>query len=192
VGDALPDGKGFAIAFRQGSVVYAGAFGGTPPAPLGPLVHVDGLGTTGGAPVVAASGERIMIAWSDRATASEPWHLRTATFRAGDDAAQPHAFAAPPGGLGEQTMSPDLTSLGSGRFLLLWTEGLATHQVRGAVLGEEGAPSSAFAVSPDGSDAGQGQAAVLDDGRGVVAYLSSTTPGFYEAVTAPIKCVEKK
>ena len=189
-GDALPDGKGFAIAFRQGSVVYAGAFGGSPPAPLGPLVHVDGLGTTGGAPVIAASGDRVMIAWSDRAQPTETWHLRTATFRVGDADAQPHAFNTPPGGLGEQTMSPDLTPLGGGRFLLLWTEGTTTHQVRGAVL-EEGAVTSAFAVSPDGVDAGQGQAAVLDDGRGVAAYLSSTSPGFYDAVAAPIKCAPK-
>ena len=186
-GDALPDGKGFAIAFRQGSVVYAGAFGGSPPATLGPLVHVDGLGTTGGSPVIAASGERVMIAWSDRAQPTETWHLRTATFKIGDADAQPHAFNTPPGGLGEQTMSPDLTSLGGGRFLLLWTEGTTTHQVRGAVL-EEGAVTSAFAVSPDGVDAGQGQAAVLEDGRGVAAYLSSTSPGFYEAVAAPLKC----
>lgn len=189
-GDALPDGKGFAIAFRQGSVVYAGAFGGSPPAPLGPLVHVDGLGTSGGAPVIAASGERVMIAWSDRAQATETWHLRSATFRVGDADAQPHAFNTPPGGLGEQTMSPDLTSLGGGRFLLLWTEGTTTHQVRGAVL-EEGAVTSAFAVSPDGVDAGQGQAAVTDDGKGVAAYLSSTSPGFYEAVAAPLKCAAK-
>ncbi len=191
-GDALPDGKGFAVAFRQGSVVYAGAFGGTPPSPLGPLVHVDGLGTTGGAPVIAASGDRIMIAWSDRATPTEPWHVRTATFRVGEGEAQPHAFAAPPGGLGEQTMSPDLTSLGEGRFLLLWTEGTTTHQVRAAVLNGEGAPSSAFAVSPDGIDAGQGQSAVLEDGRGAVAYLSTTSPGFYEAIVAPLKCAERR
>ncbi|HEY2365906.1 MAG TPA: hypothetical protein VGH87_05940, partial [Polyangiaceae bacterium] len=189
-GDALPDGKGFAIAFRQGSVVYAGAFGGSPPAPLGPLVHVDGLGTTGGAPVIAASGERVMIAWSDRAQPTESWHLRTASFHIGDADAQPHAFNTPPGGLGEQTMSPDLTALGGGRFLLLWTEGTTTHQVRGAVL-EEGSVTSAFAVSPDGVDSGQGQAAVTSDGHGVAAYLSSTSPGFYEAVAAPLKCAAK-
>ena len=189
-GDVLPAGKGYAIAFRQGGTVYAGAFGGDPPAPLAPLVHVDGLGPTGGAPVVAASGERVMIAWSDRAQPTETWHLRTATFKIGDADAQPHAFNTPPGGLGEQTMSPDLTSLGAGRFLLLWTEGTTTHQVRGAVL-EEGSVTSAFAVSPDGVDAGQGQAAVLEDGRGAAAYLSSTSPGFYEAVAAPLKCAGK-
>ncbi len=189
-GDVLADGKGFAIAFRQGSVVYAGAFGGSPPAPLGPLVRTGGLGTTGGAPVIAASGERVMIAWSDRSKPTETWHLRTASFKIGDAEAQPHAFNVPPGGLGEQTMSPDLTALGGGRFLVLWTEGTTTHQVRGAVL-EEGSVTSAFAVSPEGVDAGQGQAAVTGDGRGVAAYLSSTSPGFYEAVAAPIKCAPK-
>ncbi|HEY2370083.1 MAG TPA: hypothetical protein VGH87_26980, partial [Polyangiaceae bacterium] len=67
-------------------------------------------------------------------------------------------------------------------------------QVRGAVL-DEGSVSSAFAVSPDGVDAGQGQAAVIEgepsQWKGVAAYLSSTSPGFYEAVAAPIKCGPK-
>ncbi len=191
-GESLAGGKGFAIAFRQGGVVYAGVFGGSPPAPAAPLVHVDGLGATGGSPAIAVSGERVMVAWSDRASPTNPWNLRIATFRVvGNDAVQMQSFTPPSGGLGEQTMSPDLTSLGAGRFLLVWTEGSSTHQVRAAVFGDDGSASDAFAISPDGVDAGQGQAATLANGHGVVAFLSSTQPGFYEAVAGPLACADK-
>jgi len=186
-GEALADGKGFAVAFRQGSVVYAGVFGGAPPAPLAPLVSVDGLGAKGGSPAIAASGDRVMFAWSDRASPEKPWSVRTAAFRVGDAAAQVRTFQPPSGGLGEQTMSPDLTSLGEGRFLFVWTEGLATHQVRGALVGEDGSAISPFVVSADGVDAGQGQSATLPSGQGVVAFLAATKAG-YEAMAAPLAC----
>jgi len=171
--------------------VFAGAFGGTPPAPLGSLVRVDGLGLTPGAPAIAASGDRVMAAWSDRASDANPWSLRTASFRVGEDKARVQTFTPPPGGLGEQAMSPDLTSLGDGRFFLVWTEGLSTHQVRAAALDDAGSAIDAFAVSPAGVDAGQGQAATLPDGRGVIAFLSSTPRDTYETVALPIKCEAK-
>ena len=189
-GDALADSKGFAVAFRQGGVVYAGAFGGSPPGPIGPLLHVDGLGTTVGLPALAASGDRVLVAWSDRAADANPWSVRLARFHPGDDAPVVRTFTPPAGGLGGQAMSPDLVSLGGGRFLLVWTEGQSTHQVRGAIVNESGAASDPFVVSAEGVDAGQGRAAVLPDGRGVVAFFSSGKLGF-EVVARPIKCAEK-
>ena len=189
-GEALADSKGFAVAFRQGGVVYAGAFGGSPPGPIGPLLHVDGLGTTVGLPAIAASGERVLVAWSDRAAEAAPWSVRLATFHPGDDAPVVRTFSPPAGGIGGQAMSPDLVSLGGGRFLLVWTEGQSTHQVRAAVVSDGGAASDPFVVSTEGVDAGQGRGAVLADGRGVVAFFSSGKNGF-EVVAAPIKCAEK-
>ncbi len=88
-------------------------------------------------------------------------------------------------------MSPDLTGLGGGRFLLVWTEGTSTHQVRGAVLDDNAGAIDPFAISPAGVDAGQGQAATLADGRGVIAFLSSTPGDFYEVVAVPLVCQEK-
>jgi hypothetical protein len=190
-GAALPNGKGFAVAFRHAGGIWFGAFGGTPPAPLGPLLHTEGLGPRVGSPAIATSGDQVMIAWADRGSDEHPWFIRYAFFRPGTAAVADRSFALPPGGLGEHAMSPSITSLGAGRFLLVWTEGpVSQHQVRGITfLGGDptGAP---FTASTDGVNAGQGQAAVLPDGRGVVAFLVGTDHGF-EVHAAPIHCGEK-
>jgi len=189
-GEALPNG-GFAIAFRHAGAVWFGAFGGTPPAPLGGLLHVQGLGPQVGSPAIATSGDRVMVAWADRASKEDVWSVRYATFRPRDESVQAKSFTLPPGGLGEHTMSPSLASLGAGRFLLVWTEGpVSSHQVRGITF-MNGEPSGApFTASAEGVNAGQGQAAVLPDGRGVVAFLAAADHGF-EVHAAPIHCAEK-
>lgn len=191
-GEALPNGAGFAIAFRHAGAVWFGAFGGTPPAPLGGLLHVQGLGPQVGSPAIATSGDRVMVAWADRASKDDPWSVRYATFRPRDESVQAKSFALPPGGLGEHAMSPALASLGAGRFLLVWTEGpVSEHQVRGITFAS-GEPSGApFTASAEGVNAGQGQAAVLADGRGVVAYLAAGSDHGFEVHAAPIHCAEK-
>ena len=189
-GEPLPEGKGFVVAFRQSGAIFVGAFGGNPPGPLGPLLRADGLGPQVGSPAVAASGDRVMVAWADRAGSSDPWGLRYAVARIGDDAIHPQSFTLPPGGLGEQGMSPGLSPLPAGAFLLLWTEGqVSDHQVRGAVF-EGGAARDVFTASAEGVNAGQPQGAVLPDGRGAVAFLASTGKSF-EVVATPIHCTEK-
>ncbi len=188
-GEPIPSG-GFAVAFRQSGAIWFGAFGGSPPAPLAGLAHIDGLGPQIGSPAIAVSGNRVMIAWADRASATDTWSIRYATFKPGDDASQAKSFAVPPGGLGEHAMSPGLAALGDSRFLLVWTEGpVSSHQVRAAVL-SDGAAGAPFTVSADGVNAGQGQAAVLADGHGVVAFLAKGAGGF-EVSALPIQCVEK-
>ncbi len=190
-GEALPNG-GFAIAFRQSGAIHFGAFSGNPPAPLGSLAHVQGLGPQVGSPAIAVSGDRVMIAWADRASKEEPWMVRYVTLRAGEDATQAKAFTPPAGGLGGDTMSPSLASLGAGRFLIVWTEGpVSSHQVRGVAFADGGAVGDAFTASAEGVNAGQGQVAVTEGGHGVVAFLSSTGPKSFGIAAAPIQCVEK-
>jgi hypothetical protein len=192
-GEPLPNGS-TVVTFRSNGAIWFGVFGGTPPAAVGNLRHIDGLGPQVGSPAVATSGEAVMVAWADRASPNDFWSIRYVTFKPGDEAApQAKPFALPAGGLGEQAMSPALASLGAGRFLFVWTEGpVSEHQVRGAVV-EGGVASGVFTASPEGVNAGQGQAAVLADGRGVVAFLSAsqTSKGFEVAAT-PIQCVENK
>jgi hypothetical protein len=195
-GEPLPNGRGTAVAFRQAGAIWFGAFGGSPPAPLAGLVKVDGLGPVIGSPAIAASGDRVMVAWADRAAPTDPWAVRFATFHPGESSATPKPFALPPGGLGDQVMSPGLASLGAGRFLIVWTEGaVSNHQVRGAVMGENGITGDPFIASADGANAGQGQVTVLEGGgtgpiRGVVAFLVGSGKAFEIAAT-PIQCVEK-
>ena len=177
-GEALPSG-GFAIAFRQAGAIHFGAFAGNPPAPLGGLGHAQGLGPQIGSPTIAVSGDRVMVAWADRASAADPWSVRYVSFHPGEDNAQAKAFTLPPGGLGEQAMSPSLASLGASRFLLVWTEGaVSSHQVRGVAFGDSGPTGDPFTASAEGVNAGQAQAAVVEGGRGVVAFLAANGRSF--------------
>ena len=180
------------VAFRQGASVYFGAFGGSPPAPVGALAKVDGLGPQVGSPAIAAGDEHAFVVWSDRATAQDPWGLRYVVFGAGKPPTPTKTFVLPPGGLGEQAMSPGVTALPGDQFLLLWTEGpTSSHQVRALVFGSNGEPhGSPLTVSADGVNAGQGQAALLDGGHGLVAFLGASGKNF-EVVATPISCVSK-
>lgn len=180
------------VAFRQGAAIFYGVFGGSPLAPIGNLSKVEGKGPQVGSPALGVSGDRAFVIWSDRASAQEPWGMRYAVFGAGTEPSSPRTFALPPGGLGEQAMSPGVTGLRGEQFLVLWTEGpVASHQVRGQVFDAKGEPhGSPLTISSDGVNAGQGQAAVLDDGRGVVAFLAANGKNF-EVHATPINCVAK-
>lgn len=178
------------VVFRRRAAIWAGWVPSDRKAQSeDALVRVDGLGTQVGSPAIAASGASVIVAWADRASTEDRWSLRYFVWKRGGTAAKARAFATPPGGLGEHVMSPGVTGLGDGRFLLLWTEGpVASHQVRGIVLGPEGEPEGGpIVVSPDGLNAGQAQAAFTADGRGLVAFLASRGQGF-EVIAASIRC----
>jgi len=186
VPDAGGDGT-IALAFRRGGAVWMGtATGPSGPTPKGALSRVDGLGTAVGSPAVAIGGGVVMVAWSDRASTDDPWRLRWVSFSAGDAPGTPVSFTPPLGGKGEQAMSPSVTALSGGRFLLLWTEGPASgHDLRGLTLTSDGKPLGApLAISSPGVNAGQGQAAVNQSGQGIISYLESGSSGFQVAATS--------
>ncbi len=180
------------VAFRQGTSIYVGAFGGTPPAPLGGLTKIDGFGPKVGSPAIAASGDHALVVWADRAADTDPWGLRYVAFQAGKDAPAAKKFDVPAGGLGEHAMSPGVASLAGGHYFLLWAEGpTSSHQVRGIVLDSAGAAhGDALTVSAEGVNAGQGQAAVQADGKGVVAFLAGSGKSF-DVIATSIACTEK-
>jgi hypothetical protein len=175
-----------AVAFRRAGAVWMGvAEGTTSLAPKGELSRIDGLGIAVGSPAVAMSGGAVVVAWADRSSSDEPWHLRWARFKAGT-APRPATFAPPPGGKGDQAMSPGLTALSGGRFLLVWTEGPQSgHEVRAQTLSPEGTPlGPPLVASAEGSNAGAGQAATNGNGQGVIAFLQSRADGFEVAASA--------
>jgi len=184
------DGSGdptIAVALRSGGAVWTGTIGGTGGlAPVGPLSHVDGLGTTIGSPAIAISSSVVMVAWADRASNDAPWRLRWTHFAAGSAPEAPVDFVPPDGGKGGPFMSPALATVPGGRFLLVWTEGPASgHVVRAQTLSLDGTRLGApLELSPDGANAGQAQAAIADGGNGVVAFLQSSDKGFEVAATA--------
>jgi hypothetical protein len=183
------EGGGYAVAFRQGAAIYLGALHADK-TPSGDLVRVAGLGPQIGSPALGASGKTIAMAWADRASTTDSWGVRLLEWKGGEAPGEVRSFSIPPGGMGEQAMSPGLAGLGGGRFLLAWTEGpVASHQVRAETLGVKGEVlGSALTISADGVNAGQGQIAVLPDGRGLVVYMASPAGSTAEVVATPIAC----
>jgi hypothetical protein len=183
------EGGGYALAFRQGAAVYLGALS-PDKTPNGNLVRVAGLGPQIGSPALGASGKTIMMAWADRAAATDPWGMRLLEWNRGEAPGGPHAFSIPAGGLGEQAMSPGLAGLSGGRFLIAWTEGpVASHQVRAETIGASGdALGPPLTISADGVNAGQGQVALLPDGKGLVVYMTSPAGSTAAVVATPVAC----
>jgi hypothetical protein len=179
-----------ALAFRRGGAVWMGvATGAKTLAPMGDLSHIEGLGANIGSPAIALSGGGVMVAWSDRGSPDDPWRIRWTRFDAGSAPSTAQTFVPPPGGKGEQAMSPSLAALPGGRFLLVWTEGPASgHDVRALTFGPDGKVLGApLVISTAGVNAGQGQAVVTTSGQGVVAFLESGGSGF-QVVATPIAC----
>jgi hypothetical protein len=178
------------LSFRRGGSIFVGsATGYRALAPKGELSRFDGLGPTIGSPAVAISDGIVMIAWADRPSPDAPWRLRLAHARAGE-AAEPATFTPPPGGPGGHVMSPGLTAVPGGRFLLVWTEGPTSKQrVRGITLSASGEPAGkALEISNESVNSGQGQAAVSAAGaKGIVAYLQAHDDVF-EVAARPIVC----
>jgi len=192
--DPTHEDAGWAIAFRRGTSIYAGAVnGGATLTPKGPLVKIDGLGPQVGSPTVAAQDGAVLVAWADRGQASAPWALRWMRFAPGEASAEAKSFVPSEGGLGEHAMSPAIAAAGQGRFVLVWTEGpVSNHQVRAQTISGSGAPiGTAMAISDSGVNAGQAQLAILPDGHGIVASLASSGAGpkaAYEVLATPIVC----
>jgi len=110
---------------------------------------------------------------------------------AGGASEAPKQLALPEGGLGVQAMSPSLAGLGAGRFVMAWSEGTPSHQVRAQTLGADGTPAGApLLLSAAGINAGQPQIAVGNDARGVVAFLAAKGKG-YEVHATPVICAAK-
>jgi hypothetical protein len=179
------------IALRSAGAVWVGSASGTSAlAPKGELTRIEGLGTMVGSPAVAINDGAVFVAWADRSASADPWRLRWVRFTAGDGPGDAHAFVPPAGGGGDSAMSPGIAALPGGRFLLVWTEGPAKQRaVRALTLAADGTPvGPPLAISNTGVNAGQGQAAVLADGHGVVAFLESTEGGGFQVVGTAITC----
>jgi len=185
---ALKDREGVALTFRRGNAIHIGvARGDGVLEPEGGLSTITGLGQVG-SPAIAASGDHVIAAWADRAEEAE-WNIRWTKVMIGGTTSEAKSFTLPGGGLGGQSMSPSLASLGGGRFLLAWTEGpVSNHQVRAITIDASGAPSgSPMDISSPGDNAGQPAVVVGPDGRGAVAFLAAKGKSL-EVHATPISC----
>lgn len=191
-GIPLAGDKGIAFAFRRSGAIYVGtAKGDATLTADGNPQRIAGLGQVG-SPALAISGDNVVVAWADRASADANWQVRWTTMKPGSTPADPKTFTIPDGGLGGQAMSPSIAGLGGGRFLIAWTEGpVSNHQVRAITLGADGAPSgAALKISAEGVNAGQPAVGVGADGRGLVSFLAAKGKG-YEVHAVSISCAAK-
>ena len=187
----LATGKGIAVAFRRGNAIHIGVARGEGTLTAeGALARIAGLGQVG-SPTIATSGDAILVAWSDRATGADPWQVRWTKLTAGAAPDAPKQLTLPEGGLGAQAMSPSIAGLGAGRFVMAWSEGTPSHQVRAQTLAADGTPAGApLLLSAAGINAGQPQVAVGSDGRGVVAFRAAKGKS-YEIHATPVTCAAK-
>lgn len=187
----LATGRGIAVAFRRGNAIHIGVARGEGTLTAdGAVAKVAGLGQVG-SPTIATSGDAILVAWSDRTSGAEPWQVRWTKLTAGAAPDAPKQLTIPEGGLGVQAMSPSITGLGAGRFVMAWSEGTPSHQVRAQTIAADGTPAgSPLLLSAAGINAGQPQIAVGSDGRGVVAFLAAKGKS-YEVHATPVACVAK-
>ena len=194
---AVPlDGAGgaYILVFRRGASIWSGVIARADDsskfAPVGALFEAKGDGAQIGAPSVAVSGETALILWADRASGEEPWRLRSRRWGRGMESPSPvEGFEISNEDAGTSYISPSVAALEGGRFLVVWTEGTALHhRVRALTLDAAGrAKGAPLAISNDDANAGQGQGAVLPDGRGIVGYLAARGDGF-ELMAVSIDC----
>ncbi|MGH7329868.1 MAG: hypothetical protein ACREJX_16090 [Polyangiaceae bacterium] len=189
-GTPLDGGGGIAIAYRRSGAIWLGIATGEKSLTPGNLSSTQGLGPVVGSPVIASSGNAALAVWADRASSSDAWGLRMQRWKVGEAPPAAEDFTPPAGGLGAPYMSPGVASLTGGRFLVVWTEGPAQgHQVRAVTIGNDGQPQGEpITISAQGENAGQGQAAVTADGRGVVAYFVSNGPKAFALAATAITC----
>jgi hypothetical protein len=184
------DASTIALAVRHAGAIWIGAATGHDVlSPLGALARLNGSSSTVGSPAVAINDGVVLAAWADRASSSDPWHLQWVRFKAGEAPGDPTTFVPPAGGKGTQAMSPSVTAVPGGRFLLVWTEGTATrHDVRALTLSQDAQPlGKPLVIASKYANAGQGQASLNAARQGLVAFLESTPTGFQVAAT-PIRC----
>jgi len=182
------------MTFRQGNAIKIGvARGENTLEAEGELSSINGLGQGAGvlgSPVIAASGDRVVVAWADRSVNDADWGVRWTTVKPRSIQHDATSLAVPAGGPGGNAMSPALASLGGGRFLLAWTEGSSGHQVRALTFAADGSPAGQpLTISGANDNAGQPAIALNDDGKGVVAFLAAKGKGGgFEVHVTPISC----
>lgn len=169
----LGENEGVAVAFRRNSSIWLGiAQRDAGELKSTGLFRFAGSSAKVGAPSIATFGNEVLVTWADRVSPNAPWTIKTGRWGK-DGLAAPKDIALPPGGKGEQGMSPSVVPIDKKRALLTWAEGpVSSHEVRAQVMTLESTPIGApFALSEPGMNAGQPQAALLRSGKGLAAFF---------------------
>jgi len=183
-GVSLGSDRGYVVSFRQNGKIFLGALSSEKVA-RGPLVSIDAPTVTGELALAASDGA-VMVAWGDHFGAADRLGVQWARWVPGQAPTAPRTFEKEIEG---EILSPSLTSISGGGFLLSYTERTVyDSRVNAQAIDSIGAPIGApLTISANKSGAGWGNGAVTIDGRGVVAFLAPSDSGF-EVVATPIAC----
>lgn len=149
---------GHAVAFREGEQVLVGWLKGDGSKASDPRpVKADEFV---GSPAIAASDSGLLVAFASRPDKDAKWGVALGSAEPGAVPEQARPFVIPPGGPGIETISPSVTGLPGGRWLVQWTEGgMGSRQVRVQTLAKDLAPvGDAITLSAPEDNAGQGVA----------------------------------
>jgi len=176
--------RGYVVTFRQNGKIFLGALS-SDKVVRGPLVAVVAPEITGELALAASDGV-VMVAWGDRFGAAGRMGVQWARWVPGQAPTAAHTFEKE---LEGELLSPSLTSINGGGFLLAYTQRTVyDSRVNAQAIDSIGAPVGApLTISADKSGAGWGNGAVTTDGRGVVAFLAPSAAGF-EVLATPIAC----
>jgi hypothetical protein len=178
---------GYAVTFRRGGQSGAVVLGfvATDGSKKSELIEIPGAPKFLGTPTIAGDASGALVAFAGRNAPDAAWQVFVSRAAPG---AAPSPARELIVGSGGGAISPALSALGSGRWLVQWTEGLSgQYQVRvqafAADLSALGAP---IQVSPKGANAGQGALVAFAGGASSLFIL--TTLGHDELWGATLKC----
>jgi hypothetical protein len=176
--------RGYAVTFRQNGKIFLGALT-SDKVVRGPLTSVDAPNVTGELALAASDGV-VMVAWGDRFGSAARMGVQWTRWVPGQIPTAPHTFEKE---LEGEILSPSLSSISGGGFLLAYTQRTVfDSRVNAQAIDSIGAPIGApLTISGGKSGAGWANGAVTTDGRGVVAFLAPSDAGF-EVMATPIAC----
>jgi hypothetical protein len=118
-----------------------------------------------GTPTLAANDAAIVLAFATRTGADAKWSIELGTAAHGELPSSMRKLAIPPGGPGDEAISPAVTGLPKGRWFVQWTEGASgKRQVRGQLLDRELVPiGDPLDLSPEAENSGQGMVLLQSD-----------------------------
>ncbi len=184
---AAVGGFGYGVTFRRGG--QAGSillgFVGPDGAKKSELAEISNAPKLLGTPVIAGSDAGALVAFAGRDTPDAAWKIFVSLSKPG---AAPSPARELVSGSGGGAISPTLSALGAGRWLVQWTEGTSgQYQVRVQSFAADLKPlGSAVLASPKGANAGQGSLAAFEGGALTLFIL--TTAGHDELWGATLSC----
>lgn len=181
--------EGHAVVFRRGGLSGSVLVGWLKPdlSGDGDLEAIPSGVRFVGTPSIAASKDKLLVAFAGRNAENEPWGIRLALADAGEVPDEVLEFPVPEGGLNGGAIAPAVAALGD-RWVLQWTQGgSGKYEVRVQELDAELKPlGEAVPTSPKGANAGQGAVGV--SGKKALSVYVLTVAGRDELWGAALEC----